>query len=101
MEIYPVVAFEEMAKETLLEICKKRHLKNWSQRSSKSELVELLNADKKPSMNWPIKWPHKQRHAINSRLFYPAQYVSLIAALPLPYASSSTRITHPGRQGVD
>jgi len=46
LEIYPVVAFEEIERETLLDICKKRHLKGWTQDSSKSELIDLLNADK-------------------------------------------------------
>lgn len=46
LEIYPVVAFEEIAQEALLDICKKRHLKGWTQRSSKSELIDLLDADR-------------------------------------------------------
>ncbi|MEE4378904.1 MAG: hypothetical protein V2J55_15535 [Candidatus Competibacteraceae bacterium] len=46
LAIYPVIAFEEIEQETLLDICKKRHLKGWTQRSSKAELIDLLNTDK-------------------------------------------------------
>jgi hypothetical protein len=47
LEIYPVISLEKLSRETLLVICKKRHIKAWTPRSTKKELIDLLDADEK------------------------------------------------------
>ncbi|MCP5420753.1 MAG: hypothetical protein H6970_05075 [Gammaproteobacteria bacterium] len=45
LTVYPIIPMEKLNRETLMEMCKKRHVKSWTAHSSKKELMDLLAAD--------------------------------------------------------
>lgn len=44
LDIYPAVPLHRLTHERLMEICKKRYVKGWTEHSTKEELIGLLTA---------------------------------------------------------
>jgi len=43
LSIFPPIPFEQLTREKLMDVCRKRHIKGWDQTSSKNELIALLS----------------------------------------------------------